>query len=173
MLLGVMVLLIPFTSVRAVDSPVKTYTLVDLKQAVSNSPKCDAFYESLKPLTQAPFSLQFNEPSETGERTVQHLGGQLVNHTHTTMKQSVNGNLVHRVGMGTFELNGEKIDYVMEIGADLDNPDHQYLYPTILASDNARCYCTALVKPDEATVTAFKKSIQSGAVAQNTDLHQA
>jgi hypothetical protein len=170
--LALVLILVGGTAQANEPAPLKSYTLTDLKQVVSNSPKCDALRGQLEQFTKHPVSLQFTKQGKEGEHSAQDASGQVTNHTHTTVKQTVNGNLVHTVGMGTFELNKEKIDYVLEVSANLDNPDHRYLYPIILASDSARCYFTALVKPSEETIAAFKQSIRSGAVKKGTNLHQ-
>lgn len=153
------------------SQPVKTYILTDLRKMIGNGPQCDAFNKDLEGLTKNSFVMQFTKQEE-GKHSVNDLSGQISNHTHTTVKQSVKNNFVQRVGIGTFELNSKKIDYVLSVSADLDNEKHEYLYPMILSTADARCSCSALLKPDAATVEAFKKSIQSGAVAKGTDLHQ-
>ncbi len=162
-------------SASAEDAPsIKTYTLKDLRPVVSNSGRCDAIHQELKALTQTPLSLQFSKhPEKEGHYLVSDMTGRLKEHTHTRAKQKAEGNRFHRTSTGSFEVNGQKVDYVADISADLDNPGHQYLYPVILAGDNARCYYTALIQPSEETVAAFKESVRSGAAAQGADLHQA
>ncbi len=153
------------------SKPVKTYTLIDLKPVITNSAKCDACLQDLQPLTKAPFSLQFTKQEEEGKHSVTHLSGLIGDHTHTTVMQTVAGNIVHRIGIGTFVINGKKVDYMAMFSADLDNPSHNYLYPITLAFENGHCSYTALLKPSEETVAAFKKNISSGAVSQGLDLH--
>lgn len=152
-------------------SSTKTYTLTKLRQVVSNHDECSAFYKDLKQLTKNPVSLQF-APSSKSRIAAKDSSGQVANHSHSIVKQKVEGGTVHRVVTGEFKLNKQKVDYVAEISANLNNADHQYLYPIILASHNAQCYYTALIKPSDDTVAAFKKSIQSGHAAKGTDIHQ-
>ncbi len=161
-----------YSAVQAdASKPIKTYTLVDLKPVITNSAKCDACLQDLQPLTKAPFSLQFTKHEEEGKHSVAHLSGLVGDHTHTTVMQTVSGNIVHRIGVGTFAINGKKVDYMAMFSADLDNPSHSYLYPITLAFENGHCSYTALLKPSEETVAAFKKNVRSGAVAQGLDLH--
>jgi hypothetical protein len=149
----------------------KIYTLADLRRSVTNSEQCKPFYNDLKQLTKKPIKLQFSQnPDNENDVTANDLSGQIKNYTHTMVKQTVSGGAVNRVGMGTFEFKKQKIDYVIEVSGNIDHSNHHYLYPIILASHNAHCYYTALLKPDDETAEAFKQSIRSGAVAKKTDL---
>jgi len=150
----------------------KTYLLKDLRQTVSNSDKCSQHLSELQQLVTKPFVLNFaKDESVDGKHLVKDGSGQLDEHTHTTIKNSVDGNRVHRVGMGSFSVKGSKFDYVLEVSANLDNKEHHYLYPVIIAANDANCYYSAVVDPSDETVAAFKKSVESGAVSKGVDLH--
>ena len=149
----------------------KTYSVSDLRLVVSNSTKCDSFYKNLQSLTVKPLKLQFTrDAADSNKCSTKDLSGQLSNHTHTTVKQSVEDDVARRVGVGTFELGKDKVDYVIDIASDPKNDHHLHLYPAILSGDSGRCYCTALVKPSRETVDAFKKHIQTGRFEKGADL---
>lgn len=172
----VVILAIPFpssaTKTTQAAAPAKTYELVDLKQVVSNSDKCAVIHHSLEELAKKPFSLQFSPSADSKQHIVKHVDSEVKNHSNMGAKQVANGNKFQRTSFGSLKLKNEKIDYVMEISANLDNHNHQYLYPIILSGDEAQCYYTALVKPDTQTVESFKKSIVAGAATKEVDLHQ-
>ncbi len=148
----------------------KSYTLVDLQSVVSNSEHCAPFYEALKQLSEKPVVLEFKKNGHKRTLEVHDHSGQLSHHRHTTLKQKGQGKQLNRMGTGTFEFNHEKMDYLISISANVDNPNYQYLYPIILTSHQGQCYYTALVKPSEETVAAFKRKVASGAAAKGADL---
>lgn len=154
------------------NSPIKTYTLHDLRRVVTNSPQCKPYYNDLKELAKKPISLQLAKTDEKGKHAAKDLSGRMSHHTHTTIKQNAKSNVINRIGMGSFKYKNENIDYVITISGNLDHEDHQYLYPVIFASHDAHCYYTALVKPSQETVESFKQHIRSGKAARGADLSQ-
>lgn len=150
----------------------KTYQLKDLRQVVSNSTECKSLLSGLRQWAKKPVSLQFYPASRRHHHTVKNVSGAGKNHSHKTAEQTIKGGKIHRTGLGSFELNGKKYDYVLEIAGNIDNPRHKYLYPIILFADDAQCYYTALLEPDAKTAQAFRESIASGAAAKGTDLHR-
>lgn len=149
----------------------KTYTLSDVQLVVSNSSKCDDFYKNLQALATKPISLEFSrDAADTSKYSAKEPSGRISNHAHSTVKQSLEGGVARRVGVGNFEMSKDQVDYVIEIVSDTKNDNHQHLYPIILSGDKGRCYCTALVKPSSETAATFKKHIQSGNFAKGADL---
>jgi hypothetical protein len=148
----------------------KTYTLVNLQKVVSNSDQCDALYSELEQFVKTPVDLQFANKAATKDLDVKELTGKVVNHNYSIAKQSVLGHTVHRTGLGFFEVDNQKINYIVEISADTEQADFKYLYPIILSGDNGHCYYTALLKPSDATIAAFKKNLDKGLVSKKTDL---
>jgi hypothetical protein len=151
-------------------STTKTYMLSHLESVVSNSEKCDPFYQDLKHLTEKPLALKFSKDSEKKEHAVEDLSGQIKHHSHTTIQQREVGHKVIRVGIGAFEYNHQMIDYVISVSANADNPKQKHLYPVILSSDDGQCYYTGLVEASAETGAAFKKKIHSGEVHKQIDL---
>jgi hypothetical protein len=151
-------------------APTKTYTLTNLQRVVSNHPNCTPLYHALQQLAKKPLSLQFASQSEPANFAATDTTGTLKNHSYTIVKQDVKDNVVNRVGMGSFEIDNSKVNYIIEISADAGQKNYKYLYPVIFSSKNGHCYYTALVQPDANTVAAFKKNIEAGVVAKSTDL---
>jgi hypothetical protein len=152
------------------DSLKKTYTLVNLQEAVYNSSKCQALYAELETFTKTPIELQFSTKRIGADLEVQESTGKVVRHSYGIARQSSLEHTVHRTGLGLFEVNKEQIHYVIEVSADTQQADFKYLYPIILSGDNGHCYYTALVKPSAETVAAFKKNMVRGLVTKKTDL---
>lgn len=155
--------------------PTKTYWLTDVKPILSNHSECRVFYKDLKQLAKQPINLEFANTKTNGVKrdyAVKEGNSLIQNHTHTTIKQTTSGNAIHRVGLGSFDYRNQTIEYVIDVSANLDNDKHAYLYPAILASHNAHCYYSTLVKPSDDTVAAFKHHVRSGSAARGTDLHQ-
>jgi hypothetical protein len=141
-------------------APTKTYTLTNFTP----------LYHALQQLAKKPLSLQFASQSEPANFAATDTTGTLKNHSYTIVKQDVKDNVVNRVGMGSFEIDNSKVNYIIEISADAGQKNYKYLYPVIFSSKNGHCYYTALVQPDANTVAAFKKNIEAGVVAKSTDL---
>ncbi|MDP1574601.1 MAG: hypothetical protein Q8L78_06700 [Coxiellaceae bacterium] len=151
-------------------APHKTYTLVKLQRVVTNSPSCRPIFDSLKSLSSNHIHLSFKPTGEKGNFVVTDLKGVMQNSTFKILKEHVSAQSINRVGMGSFELNKQKIDYVIQVGVDLSKSTKDYLYPVILSGDTHLCYYSALLKPSEETTTAFKKNIQAGTVNNGNDL---
>ena len=166
------------------DSPLKnaaavtkTYQLLHLKTVVSNSQNCAPLFRALVQATQQPLVLQFSpnlsSSSENQSKkttfSVTDNTGQLTSHNYSILQQEVNGPYVHRVGAGSFMLNQQKVDYVIDISADTSQPNFKYSYPAIFSTDNAHCTYVGLVEPDGQSVQDFKKNIDSGLVAKQAD----
>lgn len=149
----------------------KTYQVTDLKLVVNNSSSCATTYTSLKKWMSQPVSFQFSKDNTQADSyNVTDTSQQPQNHHYTIVSQKANGSVVDRVGMGSFNLNNQPIEYVVSIAADTSQTNFKYIYPVIIASNNAHCYFTALIHPDAATVASFKKHVNSGAAAAKTDL---
>ncbi|EKD55364.1 MAG: hypothetical protein ACD_60C00013G0006 [uncultured bacterium] len=157
-------------SAYAADNGAKTYTLKDLKTAVSNHRHCKALSQDLQNLAKNPIVLQFTKQDQ-GVFTVQDQDNKITRHHLMIVKQNAMGNIMNRVVMGSLEINHKKVDYVVEVAADLTNKNHQYIYPTIISGENSHCFFTALLVPDKKTVAAFKKNVQSGNISDGKDLY--
>jgi hypothetical protein len=101
---------------------------------------------------------------------VQEATGKVARHSYVIAKQNLVGHTVHRTGLGFFEMNKQQINYVVEVSADTKQADFKYLYPMILSGDNGHCFYTVLLKPTPETVASFKKNLEKGLVAKQTDL---
>ena len=90
--------------VRAADTgtsapqSVKSYTLTNLQQVVSNGPKCAPFYSDLEKLTQNPVSLQFTPQAEDGKHATQDSSGQLLNHHFAGFSRNVFHHIHSKIG---------------------------------------------------------------------------
>ena len=147
----------------------KTYTLLNVQTVVSNDPSCQATYQQLETLAKQPLQFQFTRQSDN-RFMVSELNSTAQDHSYKMVDESINGTVVTRVGMGTFTLQNQPIQYVLSIAADTAQANFKPLYPVILSSHQAHCYFTALLKPDAATQKAFKQKLQAGAVANSKDL---
>ncbi|EKD73058.1 MAG: hypothetical protein ACD_45C00473G0012 [uncultured bacterium] len=156
--------------VYAADNVTKTYKLEDLKNVVSNNSNCKTLYKDLQNLSKKPIEVQFTKSDES-TFIVQDKNNQLTKHNLVIVKQKADQNMINRIVMGALEVNHKKVDYVVEVAGDLNNKSHRYVYPIILAGENARCFFTALVKPDQTTIETFKKNIQAGNVTDGKDLY--
>lgn len=150
----------------------KTYSIEELKRVVTNSPSCHLIFDSLKELASRHVRLSFTPTGKTGSFTMTDLRGVMKNSTFTILKEKSNSHSINRVGMGSFELDHQKIDYVIQVGVDLNKPAKDYLYPMILSGDTRLCYYSALLKPNENTTMRFKRNILAGKVKQGNDLTQ-
>lgn len=148
---------------------VKTYSVTDLKSIVSNHSHCQTLYTDLQKVTKKPILLQFIHQSGQSF-AVQDANNKLTKHSYAIVKQDADNNIVNRVGMGSFEVKGNKFDYVVEISGDVKHDNHKYHYPIILSSEAGHCYFTGLVRPSAGTVATFKKSIQTGHASEGSDL---
>lgn len=155
---------------KSAPLPPKSYILGNLQLAVSNSDQCQASLQTLQQLTQQPMILKFTNPADHTHFNVTDMSGQLTNHSYTIMQQTVVNGVVNRVSMGTASVNNLTMNYVVIISCDVNQTNFNYAYPAILSTNDGHCTYFALVKPSADTVTAFKQNIQSGAVAQATDL---
>jgi len=150
----------------------KTYSIENLKRIVTNSESCRPIYDSLKALASKQVQLRFTPTGKTGSFNMTDLNGAMKNSTFTILKEKTDPHSINRVGMGSFELNHQKIDYVIQVGVDLNKPSKEYLYPMILSGDTRLCYYSALLKPSENTTTRFKKNILARKVKKGSDLTQ-
>lgn len=157
----------------ATPATTKSYTLTDLQRVVSNSENCKPLYKALKKATQHPLVFQFAAQPNHENIAVTDPSNQITSHNYSILKQDIRGTVVHRIGTGTFMLNQQLVDYVIDVSADTSDSHFHYIYPIILLSDNAHCYYTGLIHPDATTVSTFKQNIAAGAVAQKTDLYSA
>jgi len=148
----------------------RQYTLSNIQSVVSNSEKCAGFHEALQQLSKNSIELAFKKGSHKNDLKAKDASGQLLDLKHTTIKQTEEEGVFHRIGIGSFEFQGEKIDYLVSIAANPSNPDHKYLYPIILESHHAQCYYTALVKPSEETTSKFKDNIGAGHASKGADM---
>jgi hypothetical protein len=160
----VLVTLFVTSSVSAIDTPVsanaasvRTYRLIHLERVVSNSDSCRTLYRDLQKLAKKPLTLQFAPQPEQKNFTVKETTGALINHSYTIAKQTVNNNTLNRVGLGSFEINGKEVDYVVAVSANANKANFKYFYPIIFAGEEAQCYYTALIKPDRKTIEVLKK----------------
>jgi len=148
---------------------VKTYTLSNVALVVSNSDNCGTIFNALSKLSETPLKLEFTSTEQNTNFNVKDSNETLKNHKHAIVKQDV-GETVYRVGLGSFELEGGKVEYVITTSTDIKNENYKHLYPVILAADSARCYFTALIAPDFDTTKDFIKDVKSGEAAKATDL---
>ncbi|PIR25271.1 MAG: hypothetical protein COX62_07410 [Deltaproteobacteria bacterium CG_4_10_14_0_2_um_filter_43_8] len=110
----------------------KSYTLKDLRLIVSNGNECKPFYHNLKKFEKNPINLHFETPVK-GKHAVKHASADITNHTHSTVKQTVKNDKVHRIGMGTFDYKQEAVHYVVEVSADLKNEEHKHIHPLLMS----------------------------------------
>ena len=168
--LFLLIVSIASSCVYATEAPLKTYQLKNLQRAVSNHENCAPLYKSLQQLASRPIELEFSSRSEQNNFDVKDMSNRIANHSYQIVKQEINGNMVNRVGMGTFELNHHRLEYMLAISADLDRKNYKYTYPIVISGENAHCFYTAMLQPSNETIAAFKKSIQAGAVNKSVDL---
>lgn len=161
-------LMICMAPLFADEAPTKTYRLMNLQRVTSNHPNCHTIYQSLQKLTTR--SVNFSFASQGDALDVNDKQSVLKNHTYRIVSQTADNQMVNRVGLGSFDLADNHIEYVITTSADLNKAGYKYLYPMILFSENAHCYYMALLKPNKKTIEDFKKHIQSGSVNNKTDL---
>lgn len=165
---GVAFAAVPKAKVQA--APYKEYTLLNIQTVVSNSERCQAIEHSLKEFAKNPIHLQFANKATPGHLAMKDQSKVTDKHRYIIVEQNVKTGVVDRTGIGRFDINNQAISYVIKIGADTHQANFNYLYPMILAGDNAHCFYTALLKPSAETVEAFKKNIHNGLAAQGADL---
>ena len=157
------------TSAHADNAANKTYQLTHLQQAVASDNSCNKYFGDLKKLAKKPLSLSFAN-KESAEFNVSDQNNKIINHTYKIIKQSNTDNTINRLGMGSFELDNGKWNYVLQISADAKKPDEKFVYPIIISNEQAHCVYTGELIPDHATVAAFRKNIQSGNHMNGADL---
>lgn len=150
----------------------KTYSIENLKRVVTNSESCKPIYNSLKNLASKHVKLSFTAKGKKGSFVMTDLRGVMKNSTFTILKEDTSSHSINRVGMGSFEIDNQKIDFVIQVGVDLNKPSKEYLYPMILSGDSRSCYYSALLKPNENTTMRFKRNILAGKVKHGKDLAQ-
>lgn len=149
--------------------PTKTYTLAKLQKVDGSDATCDQLFTDLKAYAKKPVVMQFTSKG-TSEFEAKHQENQLINHNYKIIQQAVSDHAITRFGMGTFELDKKKMDYVITITADLKNPKMSYTYPMIIAHHASHCVFTAALKPDKNTIAAFKKHIENKTLENGADL---
>ncbi len=154
------------TKIVLKNSGTKTYTLSNVTLVVSNSENCTAIFDSLTKLAQQPIKLEFISTKEDKKFVVRNSDGSLKNHNHEIVKQNI-GDTPYSVGLGQFELDGKKVDYVITASTDIKNSNYQHLFPVIFASDEARCYLTALIQPSADATEDFIEEMKSGEATKN------
>lgn len=158
------------TAANTTAIPAKSYTITDLKRIVTNSPNCSPIFDSLKQLASKQVDLTFKPTGRPGHFTMNDPTGTMQNSTFTILKEYLTPGSINRVGMGSFKLNQQQIDYVVQVGVDIKNPTTNYLYPVILSSNTRLCYYTALLKPTADTAMRFTKNIHDNKVKNGSDL---
>lgn len=149
--------------------PSKTYTLAKVQKVDGNDETCNKLFTDLKAYSKKPVVIAFTSKG-TSEFEAKHQDNQLMNHNYKIIQQAVSDNAITRFGMGTFELDNKKMDYVITITADLKNPKMSYTYPMIIAHHASHCVFTAALKPDKNTIAAFKKNIEKKNLENGADL---
>ncbi len=150
----------------------RTYSIQDLKRVVTNDQSCRPIFNALKTMAKDNIQLTFKSTGTQGHFKMMDPTGTIQNPTFTVLKENTDSHSVNRVGMGSFTLNQQKIDYVIQVGIDLNKPVDHYLYPMILSSDTKLCYYSALLKPSNETTMRFKKNIAAKSTEQGSDLTQ-
>lgn len=158
-------------SVTAFAAP-KEYFLTSLRPVVFNHNQCSAFYHDLKKISKDPIRFEFSPTSKGGEHAVRDLSGLRTGHRYRIIQQTVKNGRLNRFGLGSFQMKDQKIDYVIHVTANLNNPNHHYLYPVLFTSHEGNCSYSGILDPTDATENAFKRRIQSGHAARGTDLLQ-
>jgi hypothetical protein len=151
-------------------SSTKAYTVTNLQRVVSNHANCQLVHHALQQFFKKPVMLQFSSNSDNTNFEAKDLAGKSSDHSYSIIKEDIKDNVVNRVSVGSFMLDKHKINYVVEISADISQKNFKYHYPIILDSESGHCYYTALVKPDAKTVAQFKNNIQNRSVAKGADL---
>lgn len=162
-------LLLVATASYAADTSVKNYTLKDLKNVVAGDSECKTLHSALLSLGKKPVTLEFAN-NNNGEYDVKHQNNKLINHTYKVIQQTTTDTAVNRIGMGTFELDNNKMDYVLQVSVDSKHGNHQYAYPIIISNEKSHCVFTGLLKPDQKTLTAFMRNIREGKLENGKDL---
>lgn len=154
----------------AADAPVtKTYTLSKVQKVDGTDASCKQLLTDLQAYSKKPVVMEFTSKG-TSEFEAKHQENLIVNHNYKIIQQAVSDQAITRFGMGTFELNNKKLDYVITITADLKNPKSTYTYPMIIAQHASHCVFTAALKPDKNTIAAFKKHIENKNLDNGADL---
>lgn len=154
----------------------KNYDLKNLSSVTGDPAECASLYASLQDLAKTPLSLQFFESTDmpTSETKanfeVQDSQDQLMNHHYSIVSQTIEGSYVHRVGSGSFMLQGNEFHYVVDISADTANAQFKYSYPVLISADKGECGFVGVIEPDTDTVSSFKSNLTTGVVAKKKDL---
>ena len=156
--------------VYAADAPSKAYTLTNLQKIVAADAGCKKIYIDLQRLTKKPIVLQYTSKDNQSAFDVKHADEEIMNHSYKIIQQNITETSVSRIGSGSFDLDNNKLDYVLQISADLKQTNYKYTYPMIISSEKMHCVYTALLVPDQQTVAAFKKNIQNGNLNNGADL---
>ena len=156
----------------SISAPFKIYTVSNVERVISNSPECRPTYNALKTLTKKDVRLKFTRTGKSGNFVMTDLDNVLKNLTFTILKEESKPHKINRIGTGSFELNQEKIDYVIQVGVHLNETMTPYEYPMILSANKHFCYYSAILKPSDDTTARFKNNIQKGRVKNGADLTQ-
>lgn len=157
-------------SVYAVDGAItRTYVLTNLHEVVSDHANCNMIMKELHDLQRKPITFEYISKGE-GEFMVNHEGGTIINHTYKIVQEAKGNDTLSRTGMGTFELNHHKMDYVLQVTADLKHEAHQFIYPMIITNQDFLCVYTAFLKPDRQTISFFKRSLHNDKITDGEDL---
>lgn len=168
-MLSIVILAATGTAFAADAPPTKTYTLSKLQKVDGSDATCKQLLTDLQAYAKKPVVIEFTSKG-TSEFEAKHQENQLINHNYKIIQQAVSENAITRFGMGTFELDNKKLDYVITITADLKNPKTSYTYPMIIAQHASHCVFTAALKPDKNTIAAFKKHIENKNLDNGADL---
>lgn len=151
-------------------APTKSYTLADLKNVSSADTACNQVYTSLQQLAKRPITLQFANNKDQAAYDVKNNDNQIMNHSYKIVRQTSSETMVNRTGIGSFELDHNKMDYVLQISVDTKHDDHHYAYPMIISDEQSHCVFTGLLKPDQKTLSMFKKNIHDKKLEKGQDL---
>lgn len=154
----------------AVDAAItRTYVLTNLHEVVSDHSNCKTIMKELHDLQRKPLVLEYISKGD-GEFVVNHEGGLMINHTYKIVQEMKGDETISRTGMGSFELNHHKMDYVLQVTADLKHEAHQFIYPMIITNQDFICVYTAFLKPDRQTISVFKRKLHDDKTTNGADL---
>ena|SRR3990167_58479 len=165
-----LLLLAAANAAYAADTQTKSYALANLQKVVASSDSCTKIYSELQALAKKNIVLQYAGNDKQSEFDVKHQGERLINHTYKIIQQTATDTTISRFGMGSFELDNNKMDYVLQISADLNQKNQKYSYPIIITNEKSHCVFTGLLRPDQKTVADFKKNILNHNVDNGADL---
>jgi hypothetical protein len=148
----------------------KNYNIDSLKMVVSNASQCKSLLSELDKTFKKAVTFQSAERTGHSSFNVTEKNNRLMNLTYNIAQENVNGNLLKRIGLGSFNIGKDKFDYVVHISVDGAKKDFRYQYPVIISNDGGECVYTAIVKPSKDTVEAFKKHINENNVANGKDI---